>query len=101
MKKFSCITLICLICTFSFLAPICNSASYSYAATIPEGWTQASSNADLVSAFKAYCKSRNLAIEGSIADAVTSFTTSTFNNICNTLGIDVTALQAEIASRTD
>ena len=101
MKKFSCITLICLTCIFSFSAPICSSVSYSYAATIPEGWTQATSNADLVSAFKAYCKSRNLAIDGSVADAVTSFTTQTFNNICNTLGIDVTALQAEIASRTD
>lgn len=64
------------------------------------GWE----NADLekqVEAFKAYCKSRNLTIDGSIANAVTRFTTNTYQSICNTLGININALQAEIKYRTD
>ena len=66
-----------------------------------DGWSSVSSNSELVQAFQAYCKSRNLAIEGSSVDAITSFTTSTFNNICNKLGIDSSALQAQIKKRSD
>lgn len=65
-----------------------------------DDWEE-SSIADQVNAFKAYCKSRNVAIDGSILDAVTSWTTSTYNDICNSLGIDPAQLQAEIKHRTD
>ena len=58
-------------------------------------------NDDLVTAFKYYCKSRNLVINGSIADSLTSFTTETFNNIISVLGIDPTLLQAELKKTTD
>lgn len=71
-----------------------------YANEIPEGWTQVTNNTQLVNAFKAYCKSRNFAIEGSVADAVTNFTTNTFNNLCKEIGIDIDKLQAEIAYKT-
>lgn len=71
---------------------------FSYAATT---WDDVTSNEELVQAFQAYCKSRNLAIEGSVADAVTAFTTSTFNSICDNLGIDSTALQANLKKSTD
>ena len=54
-----------------------------------------------VEGFKAYCKSRNLTIDGSVADAVTAFTTQTYQNICNTLGINIDTLQSEIKYRTD
>lgn len=65
-----------------------------------DGWN----NSDLskqVEGFKAYCKSRNLTIDGSVADAVTTFTSQTYQSICNTLGINIDALQAEIKYKTD
>lgn len=65
-----------------------------------QGWTQAKNTSELVEAFRYYCKSRNLVIDGSIADAVTKVTTTYFNTICNGLGIDITALQAEVYSKT-
>lgn len=70
---------------------------FSYAEA--DNWSDCDSS-DLVTAFRYYCKSRNLAIEGSFADALTSFTTATFNNICSTLGIDPTSLQAELKKTT-
>lgn len=66
-----------------------------YAADNTPIWEPVNQN-DLVSAFRYYCKSRNVVLEGSIADAITNFTTGTFNSICNTLGIDITLLQAEL-----
>lgn len=71
---------------------------FSYAAA--DNWTSCDTS-DLVTAFRYYCKSRNLALEGSVADALTTFTTTTFNNICSTLGIDPTALSAELKKTTD
>ena len=56
---------------------------------------------DAVKAFQAYCKSRDLTIEGSLTDAVTTFTTGAFNSACNELGIDITELQAEIKAEYD
>lgn len=56
---------------------------------------------DLVKAFQSYCKSRDLTIEGSLADAVTTFTTSSFNFCANAIGIDITELQAEIKADYD
>lgn len=59
------------------------------------------SESDAVKAFQAYCKSRDLTIEGSLSDAVTTFTTGAFNSACNELGIDITELQAEIKAEYD
>lgn len=56
---------------------------------------------DAVKAFQAYCKSRDLTIEGSLTDAVTTFTTGAFNSACNVVGIDITELQAEIKAEYD
>ena len=56
---------------------------------------------DLVTAFQYYCKSRDLTIEGSLADAVTTFTTGVFNSACNEIGINITELQAEIKAEYD
>ena len=71
---------------------------FSYASS---NWEDVTPNEELVEAFQYYCKSRDLTIEGSLADAVTSFTTQTFNNICNALGYDITALQAHLKKETD
>lgn len=101
MGKIKSSILIILICTMSFVSGYTSVSKTSFVfASAPDGYTQANSNADLVSAFRAYCKSRNLAIDGSVADAITTFTTSTFNNICNKLGIDPTSLQAELYYKT-
>lgn len=66
-----------------------------------DDWTQVTTNEQLVEAFRYYCKSRDVTIDGSIANAVTQFTTKSFNGIVNFLGIDVTALQAHLKYRTD
>lgn len=70
---------------------------YSYGEA--DNWSSCDTS-DLVTAFRYYCKSRNLAINGSVADAITSFTTTTFNNLCSKLGIDPTSLQAELKKTT-
>ena len=74
---------------------------FSYADTTTDNWQNVTTNEELVEAFQYYCKSRDLTIEGSVADGVTSFTTQTFNNICNAIGIDQTALQAHLKKLTD
>lgn len=56
---------------------------------------------DLVVGFQYYCKSRDLTIEGSLSDAITTFTTGAFNSACNELGINVSQLQAEIKAEYD
>lgn len=77
------------------------SGCFVFADSNTDEWTTVTSNQELADAFRVYCKSRNLVIDGSVLDAVTSVTTDTFNSICNTLGIDVTALQAHIKYKTD
>lgn len=72
-----------------------------YADSTTENWQNVTTNEQLVDAFRYYCKARNITIDGSFADAVTTFTTNTFNDICNGIGIDITALQANIKYRTD
>lgn len=95
MKRIFCITFISVVFSFSFLTGYCSLYSVPvYGAQ--DQWEDLTSNEQLVDAFRAYCKSRNTVIDGSLLDAVTSFTTTTFNNLCNTLGIDVTLLQAEL-----
>ena len=58
-------------------------------------------SSDAVKAFQAYCKSRDLTIEGSITDAVTTFTTGAYNSCCNAVGVNVSQLQAEIKAEYD
>lgn len=95
MKRIFCIAFIFIVCSFSFLTGYCSLYSVPvYGAQ--DQWEDVTSNEQLADAFRAYCKSRNTVIDGSVLDAVTSFTTTTFNNLCNTLGIDVTLLQAEL-----
>lgn len=99
-KKITVSLSIILICTFTFI----NGYTYvypSYADSNTDTWTSVTTNQELAEAFRYYCKSRNLAIEGSVLDALTTFTTNNFNTICNTLGIDVTALQAHLKRSTD
>lgn len=77
---------------------------YSHSFDIPVYASDEWNNSDLskqVSAFKAYCKSRNITIDGSVADGVTSFTSQTYQSICNFLGINIDALQSEIKYKTD
>lgn len=83
------------------LVPSFRCSHFVYADSTTDSWTTVTTNQELAEAFRYYCKSRNLAIEGSVADALTSFTTNTFNTICNTLGIDITALQAHLKRSTD
>ena len=77
-------------------------ANYSYADNNNNDlYIPLRSQSDLVKAFQAYCKSRDLTIDGSAADAVTKFTTGAFNGACNTLGLNITQLQAEIQAEYD
>lgn len=100
LKRLFSIITISLILTGSFFSGY-NLKYPVYADSTTDNWTQVTTNEQLVEAFKYYCKSRDLTIEGSVADAVTSFTTKSFNGLCNTLGIDLTALQSEIKYQTD
>ena len=56
---------------------------------------------DQAKAFLYYCKSRNLAVEGSVADALTTWSTDTYYKLCNKLGINPTSLQSDIKKATD
>ena len=89
-----------LVCLFIIAAPFTR-CFYSYADSTTDNWQNVTTNEELVEAFRYYCKSRDLTIDGSAADVVTTFTTKTFNNICNAIGIDVTALQAHLKKETD
>ena len=56
---------------------------------------------DQAKAFLYYCKSRNLAVEGSVADALTTWSTDTYYKLCNKLGINPTSIQSDIKKATD
>ena len=99
MKRILCISLISIICVFSIVPFIEN--DFVYADSIPEGWTNPTTTQELADAFRVYCKSRNLIIDGSGLDVVTTWTTNTFQSTCNKVGIDITALQSQIAYKTD
>lgn len=86
----------CNVCTTYNRISVFDNSVYAEA----DNWSACDSS-DLVTAFRYYCKSRNLALDGSVADALTTFTSTTFNNICSTLGIDPTTLQAELKKTTD
>lgn len=99
-KKITVSLSIILICTCTFI----NGYTYvypSFADSTTDQWTSVTTNDELAEAFRYYCKSRNLTIDGSVFGSATSFTTSSFNNICNKLGINMTALQADLKRSTD
>lgn len=83
------------------LVPSFRCSRFVYADTSTDQWETVTTNQELAEAFRYYCKSRNLVIEGSLLDALTQFTTNSFNTICNTLGIDSTALQAHLKRSVD
>lgn len=107
MLKRVAILLICLlmvfIATFSFIVGVVSVPTiYSYAeSSNSDLYTPLRSQSDLVTSFQVYCKSRDLTIDGSVADAVTTFTTGAFNGACNTLGLNISELQAEIKAEYD
>lgn len=105
MKRITAHLIITLILTISILGGFYGNTIYLFGKDrfvygASDNWTDIDSS-DLGSAFRAYCKSRNLAIEGSILDATTTWTTETVNSICQTLGIDITTLQAQCKKATD
>lgn len=65
-----------------------------YAYGLPTGYEPVSTD-DLTAAFRAYCRSRDLTYEGSIADAVTSVSSAALQRVISTLGISNDELQAE------
>ena len=76
-------------------------ALYCYADDTIDDWQNVTTNEQLVEAFQYYCKSRDITFEGSVADAVTSFTTQTFQNACRGAGIDMNSIQAHLKYDTD
>lgn len=84
---------IIIICLISFLTGY--SAKYPVYASGIE-WENINSNQELVDAWNAYLKSRNIVIQGSFADAVNDFTVNKFLNIANTLGINIGQLMNNV-----
>ena len=107
MLKRVAIMLFCLmmvfIATFGFVVGVVAVPTiYSYAAVNDDPiYVPLRDPSDAVTAFQAYCKSRDLTIEGSLADAVTTFTTGAFNSACNEIGINISQLQAELKAEYD
>lgn len=66
-----------------------------------EGWENCSSLEDQAKAFRAYCKSRDLTIEGSVADAVTTFTSDTYRKIVDKLGLNIDAIGSQVKKAYD
>lgn len=64
-------------------------------------WENCDTLQEQTDAFIAYCKSRDLTIESSIADALTSFTTKAYQSAVNALGININAIQSDIKRATD
>lgn len=102
MKRVTVSLILVVIMAMSFIVGYSHSFNLPvYADSTTEEWQNVTTNEELAEAFRYYCKSRDLTIDGSIADGVTKFTTQTFNNIVRVLGIDVTALQANLKKSTD
>lgn len=98
MKKFIILNICITITAFAFIQGYMSVNTPVFGAT---GWENVTSTEELAEAFRYYCKSRDLTIEGSVLDGVTSFTTQTFNNICDRLGLNITAIQADLKKSTD
>lgn len=66
---------------------------------VPVGYSPAGLN-DQVDAFRAYCKSRNLFVEGSALDTITDVTTSIYQHLVADAGLDINELQNQIYKKT-
>ena len=71
-----------------------------YADSVPDGYSPCGFN-DQVDAFKSYCQSRNLVVEGSGLDVVTSFTSNAYQGLITKAGLDVNELQNQIYKATN
>lgn len=67
---------------------------------VPIGYSPAGLN-DQVDAFRSYCKSRNLFIEGSALDTVSSVTSEIYQHLVADAGLDINQLQNEIYKKTN
>ena len=102
LKKLLCSFFIIFIMCCTFVIGYSQVQSFDvYADSTLDGWTNVTSVDQMADAFRYYCKSRNVTLSSGAAAALTKFTTSTFNNLCNALGINITGLQAELKYRSD
>ena len=103
LKKILIITLTILIAVSGFLTGFFSVGVISVYAAVDDDsvYVPLRDPSDAVIAFQAYCKSRDLTIEGSLTDAVTTFTTGAFNSACNEIGINISELQAELKAEYD
>lgn len=100
MKRLLASVSIIMLITTAFVSCYFKCSSISvYADGVPDGYSPAGAN-DQVDAFKYYCKSRNLAIEGSVLDAVTQVTTKAYQSAVTGAGFDMNQLQNEIYKST-
>lgn len=99
LKKFFSIVFIFVILLTSFNISYLMGDSFVYADS--EGWENCSSLEDQAKAFRAYCKSRDLTIEGSVADAVTTFTSDTYRKIVDKLGLNIDAIGSQVKKAYD
>lgn len=90
--------LICffIIFTFTFSVPVFADVQ----SNVPDGYSPCGLN-DQVDAFKSYCQSRNLVIEGSGLDVVTAFTTNAYQGAIRKAGLDINELQNQIYKNTN
>ena len=101
MRKLASSFLIITICILSFVMPFLKASQISYAAGDVSSWYQVTTTEQAAEAFRYYCKSRDLTIEGSALDAATSFTSQTYRNLCNAVGLNMDAIQADLKYTTD
>lgn len=89
---------ILLICLIFIISPIAGDV-FCYADSTE--WQDCDTLQLQTQAFMAYCKSRDLTIEGSVLDAVTSFTTKAYQDALRGCGLDQNTIQANIKYATD
>lgn len=99
MKRISAIFTI-----FIFLASVFVSGYVSVpvlAVDTTTDWSNCSTAEEQAEAFRAYCKSRDLTIEGTVSDAVTSFTTQTYNKLVSVLGLNIDSIAYDVKKSID
>ena len=91
-------SIIVLICFFICINPLINTDIFSYADNSGGGWTPISSEAELVAAFKAYCKTRNYeqVHEPSVYKQIVAWDYSNLEKLANFANVDLTSLNAHI-----
>lgn len=96
-KRFT-ILLFCLLLIFGSIIPF---VSPAYADENLYNWRNATTNEEFAEAFRYYCKSRDLTLDGTVANVLTNGCTNIFNALCDGIGINVTALQGHIKYEVD